>query len=132
MANAKSLGFSRKTPISVPSFHPAFRLAPDGSMRIDMVVEMVQTADVYYDDDKPELGTFPMRCGSTLLITKPPLKSGEYGDGQLRYLIRKRLDGPNGERRKRRQRNFHLQEGMLEGNDPKRFEIDFNMLHSGF
>jgi hypothetical protein len=130
-AHADILGFNGKEPISVPSFHPAFRLAPDGSMRIDMVVEMAQTAEVYYDEDRPELGKFPMRCGSTLLITKPPLRNGKYGDGQLRYLIRKRLDGPNGERRKRRQRNFHLQEGMLEGNDPKRFEIDFNMLHSG-
>ena len=31
-----------------------------------------------------------------------------------------------------RQRGFILREGLLEGNDPKRFELDFNMLHSGF
>jgi hypothetical protein len=101
-------------------------------MRVDMVVEMAQIADIPYDPTKPDLGTFPMRSGSTMLISKPPLKDGAYGDGQIRYLIRKRLDGPNGEKRQRRQRSFNLREGLLEGNDPKRFQIDFNMLHSGF
>jgi hypothetical protein len=130
--NAVKLGFRPGKFISVPSFHPAFRLTPDGSMRIDMVVEMAQTTDIYYDPQKKGLGTFPMRSGSTLLISKPPLKGKTYGPGQLRYLIRKRIDGPYGERRQRRQRSFNLREGLLEGNDPKRFQIDFNMLHSGF
>jgi len=131
--NAEKLGFNPHNPIAVPSFHPAFRLTPDGSMRIDMVVEMAQSAEFYFDPKKKDLGKFPMRSGSTLLITKPQLnKDGAYGPGQLRYLIRKRLDGPYGERRQRRQRNFNLREGLLEGKDPKRFKIDFNMLHSGF
>ena len=130
--NAIKLGFTPGRFISVPSFHPAFRLTPDGSMRVEMVVEMAQTADIPYDPKRPGLGSFPMRSGSTLLISKPPMSAGVYGPGQLRYLIRKRLDGPNGERRQRRQRNFSLREGLLEGNDPKRFELDFNMLHSGF
>jgi hypothetical protein len=125
-------GFTPSKFISVPSFHPAFRLTPDGTMRIDMVVEMAQTVDVPYDPKKSELGTFPMRSGSTLLITKPPLTNGSYGPGQIRYFIRKKLDGYNGERRQRRQRNFSLSEGLLEGNDPKRFQLNFNMLHSGF
>src|SRR6202008_3026656 len=37
--NAIKLGFTPGRFISVPSFHPAFRLTPDGSMRVDMVVE---------------------------------------------------------------------------------------------
>ena len=130
--NAIKLGFTPGEFISVPSFHPAFRLTPDGSMRIDMVVEMAQTADIPYDPKNLGLGTFPMRSGSALLITKPPLKDGVYGPGQIRYIIRKRLTGPHGERRQARQRSFNLSEGLLEGNDPKRFELDFNMLHSGF
>jgi hypothetical protein len=130
--NAVRLGFTPGKYISVPSFHPAFRLTPDGRMRVDMVVEMAQTADIPYDPKKPELGTFPMRSGSTLLITKPQMRNGVYGPGQIRYLIRRRLDGPYGERRQRRQRSFNLREGLLEGKDPKRFQLDFNMLHSGF
>jgi hypothetical protein len=130
--NAIKLGFTPGKFISVPSFHPAFRLTPDGSMRVDMVVEMAQPAEIPYDPQRPGLGTFPMRSGSTLLISKPPMRNREYGPGQLRYLIRKRLDGPYGERRQRRQRSFNLREGLLEGNDEKRFELNFNMLHSGF
>lgn len=130
--NAVKLGFTPGKFISVPSFHPAFRLTPDGSMRIDMVVEMAQTEEIPYDPTNPNLGTFPMRSGSTLLISKPPLSEGTYGPGQIRYLIRKKLQGWYGERRQRRQRDFHLREGLLEGNDPKRFQLDFNMLHSGF
>jgi hypothetical protein len=134
--NASQLGFQVPSKpelyISVPSFHPAFRLSPDGSVRIDMVVEMAQQVQVPFDPNKPELGTFPMRSGSTLLISKPPLVDGKYGPGYLRYLIRKRLEGPYGDRRQVRQRNFNLREGLMEGNDPKRFQINFNMLHSGF
>ena len=100
-------------------------------MRIDMVVEMAQKADIRFDPNRPELGAFPMRSGSTLLITKPPLNSGEFQDGQLRYLIRKRLVCKNGEKRQRRQRDFNLREGLLEGNDANRFKMNFNMLHSG-
>ena len=129
--NAEKLGFRAGEFISVPSFHPAFRVLPDGSIRIDMVVEMAQKSEIPYDPGKPGLGTFPMRSGSTLLITKPPLKEGNYGPGYIRYLIRRRLDGPYGERRQRRQRNFNLRNGLLEGNDEKRFQLDFNMLHSG-
>jgi hypothetical protein len=132
--HAARLGFNPdpKLFISVPSFHPAFRLTPDGSMRIDMVVEMAQREMVYYDPDNKSLGEFPMRCGSTMLISKPAMKKGTYGAAFVRYLIRKRLDGKNGDRRKQRQRNFNLREGLLEGNDEKRFHLDFNMLHSGF
>src|SRR5678816_1160989 len=129
--NAETLGFRPGEFISVPSFHPAFRVMPDGNMRVDMVVEMSQQSDVPYDPNRPGLGSFPMRSGSTLLITKPPLKDGNYGPGYVRYLIRRKLDGPYGERRQRRQRDFNLRNGLLEGNDEKRFQIDFNMLHSG-
>ncbi len=129
--NAEELGFRPGKFISVPSFHPASRFTPDGRMRIDMVVEMAQKEDVHFDPKRPELGSFPMRAGSTLLITKPPLKNGEFQDGVLRYLIRKRLDRWSGEKRQKRQRDFALREGLLEGNDANRFHMNFNMLHSG-
>jgi hypothetical protein len=130
-ANAEELGFRPGKFISVPSFHPACRFTPDGRMRIDMVVEMAQKEEIPFDPKRPELGTFPMRSGSTLLITKPPLKDGKYEDGVLRYLIRKRLDRKSGEKRQKRQRDFHLREGLLEGKGESRFEMNFNMLHSG-
>src|SRR6185503_18245915 len=91
-ANAEELGFTPGKFISVPSFHPACRFTPDGRMRIDMVVEMAQKEEIPFDPQRPELGSFPMRAGSTLLITKPPLKHGDAQDGKLRYPIRKRCN----------------------------------------
>ena len=129
--NADKLGFRPDLFISVPSFHPAFRIAPDGSLRIDMVVEMSQKYEAPFDPGKLELGTFPMRGGVTLLIAKPPLKDGQAPAGEIRYLIGKRLDGDDGALREKRQRLFSQREGLLEGNDPKRFQLDFNMLHGG-
>jgi hypothetical protein len=130
--NAALLGFLPSRFISVPVFHPAFRLAPDGSLRIDMVVEMSQTYDALFDSKKPELGTFPMRGGVTLLINKPSLEKGEYPPGEIRYVIQKRLGGNHGKKREERQRRFSQREGLLNGDDPKRFQLDFNMLHGGF
>jgi hypothetical protein len=127
--HAAKLGFRPDLYISVPSFHPMFRLAPDGSLHTDMVVEMSQIHDVPFDPEKPELGNFPMRGGVTLLIAKPPRQHGKYPPGEIRYLIEKRLDGNAGMRREERQRRYCLREGLLEGSDPKRFQLDFNMLH---
>lgn len=129
--NAARLGFRSDQIISVPSFHPAFRVAPDGSLHVDMVVEMSQKYDAPFNPKKPELGTFPMRGGATLLIGKPPLDNGRERDGEVRYLIRKHLDGEHGQRREERQRQFVQRQGLIEGNDPKRFQLDFNMLHGG-
>jgi len=130
--NAAQLGLLPDHFISVPAFHPAFRLAPDGSLRIDMVVEMSQMYDALFDPKKPELGTFPMRGGLTLLIAKPSLEKGEYPPGEIRYVIQKRLGGGHGKKREERQRRFSQREGLLNGEDPKRFQLDFNMLHGGF
>jgi hypothetical protein len=126
---ARTLGFRPNQYISVPSFHPTFRVAPDGSLRVDMVVEMSQTSDVPFDPRRPELGTFPMRGGATMLIAKPPHERGKEAPANVCYLIQKRLDQT---RREERQRRFSLREGLLEGTDPKRFQLDFNMLHGGF
>ena len=129
--NAVKLGFRPDLFISVPSFHPTFRVAPDGRPRIDMVVEMSQKYDAPFDPKKPEMGTFPMHGGATLLISKPSLLDGKYGPGVIRYLIQKRLDGKQGRQREERLRDFSMRAGLVEGKDPKRFQLDFNMLHGG-
>jgi len=133
--NAALLGFRPGLPIQVPSFHPAFRLAPDGSLRVDMVVYMLQKYDAYFDPNQPGLGTFPVRGGATLLIAKPPLADGVYPPAEIRYLIRKSIrSGPecdDGDRRERRQRRFSLSEGLHEGAGEDRFLINFNLLHGG-
>jgi hypothetical protein len=129
--NAVLLGFRPDMFISVPSFHPAFRITTDGSLFIGMVVEMSQKYEAPFNPKKPELGTFPMRGGSILLIAKPPIENEMYTAGEVRYLIQKPLCGSNGKHREERQRRFSQREGLLDGEDPKRFQLDFNMLHGG-
>lgn len=130
--NAAKLGFRADANISVPSFHPAFRLAPDGSLRVDMVVEMTQKYQAPFDKKNPGFGTFPTHGGVTLIIAKPMREKGIYGPGQIRYLIQKALDGEHSAKREESQRAFALMSGLNEGKDNRRFQLDFNMLHGGF
>jgi len=131
--NRDALGFAKKDHIQIPSFHPLFRVNPDGSLRTDMVVEMVQTRQANFDDKTPSLGTFPIRGGVTLLIQKPT--AGEAGaknnESTIRYAIGKRLDGDEGDRRLKRQRGFAASLGTVEGDGNERFHINFSMLHEG-
>ncbi|MEO6390398.1 MAG: peptidase M4 [Pyrinomonadaceae bacterium] len=129
--NAGRLGFWPDLPVEVPSFHPAFRISPDGRLRVDMVIEMVQQYDTPFDPNRPELGTFPMRAGCTVLVAKPSIVDDEYAGAEIRYLIQKKVDADYGGTREQTQRQYTLSQGLLEGNDPKRFSIDFNMLHGG-
>jgi hypothetical protein len=119
--------------VEVPSFHPVFRVNPDGSLRTDMVVEMVQRRDACFDRDVPRLGTFPMRGGATVIISKPTiseLRQGKTG-ATIRYVIGKQLHGAAGEAREVRQRRFSQRLGLVAGNDEGRFQIDFAMVHGG-
>ena len=89
-AHAIKLGFrDTKSPIHAPSFHPMFRVAEDGSLKIDMVVELIQTRELPVDPKEPALGTVTMRSGVTLIIAQQPLKAGRRADPQVRFAIAK-------------------------------------------
>ena len=131
--NRARLGFAPRLPVSIPSFHPVFRVNLDGSLRTDMVVEMVQTQEVPFHQDAPQLGTFPLRGAATVIIQKPT--ADEVGTGQarapIRYVIAKHLHGLEGAEREQRQRRFGERLGLTEGNDPNRFHVNFAMIHGG-
>jgi hypothetical protein len=130
--HAEKLGFRPGLSISVPSFHPTFRIAPDGRLSIDMVVEMSQKYDAPFDPKKPELGTFPMRGGATLLIAKQPVQNGVSSPPEIRYLIDRPLDQPHESKREERQRRiFRSDNSVVENAGSNRFQLDFNMLHGG-
>ncbi|MER9526078.1 peptidase M4 [Mesorhizobium sp. M0292] len=87
-ANAEALGFNREHgKVSVPSFHPIFRLGEDGVLRIDMVVELIQKRKIAFDEASPELGAFEVNSGVTLMIANQPLKEGSRPDPVVRYVI---------------------------------------------
>jgi hypothetical protein len=127
--------------VDISSFHPVFRITEDGALRTEMVVEVVQERQVNFENGEPELGTFPMRGGATLIIGKPTLvearrqhyEKGEYiPHGNIRYVIGKQLQGDAGDRRQTRQRAHYQRLGLIEGNDPDRFMIDFALAHQGY
>jgi hypothetical protein len=128
-------------PVDIPSFHPVFRIGGDGVLRTEMVVEVVQEHNVDFDESEPSLGAFPMRGGATIIIGKPTLvearrehyETGQYTPhGNIRYVIGKQLDGDSGASRKARQRAHYQRLGLVEGNDPDRFMIDFALAHQGY
>jgi hypothetical protein len=145
--NAERLGFDPDHSLpeeelpQAPSFHPVFRIAPDGRLRVDMVVELVQTRKAYFDAEDTSRGSFPLRGGVTLIISAPEVADNEAGDPEVRFAIRKPLKGKKGkdgvyegERREARQREYYASLGLLDGDteDPKHFQVNFGLLHQGF
>jgi hypothetical protein len=122
-ANATALGFDQ-SPISVPSFHPMFRTDEDGSLKIDMVVEMVQQRKVPLDPAEPKLGTTVIRGGVTLMISRQPLHGGKRPDPEVRYAIAKHLGGTHDNL----QRAAYVAQGFTDGTGANA-RINFGLLH---
>jgi hypothetical protein len=136
----EQLGFDPdpKVPVTIPSFHPVFRINPDGSLRTDMVVEAIQEKQASVDPDNPNLGSFPLQGGTTIIISKPSIselrkreRKGEPPYGQVQFVIAKRLDGEFGKQRLERQRAHIARLDLGQGDDPDRFQIDFALTHEG-
>jgi hypothetical protein len=127
--NAAALGFQPGVKVLIPSFHPVFRINPDGSLRTDMVVEAVQTIEKKFNDHAPQFGTFPFRGGAALIIRKPV--AGEPGAAKnqatVQYVISKGLDDARAERQKR----FGAHLGIALSGDENRFQVNFAMIHGG-
>jgi hypothetical protein len=137
-ANASQLGFDLNAgAISAPSFHPMFHTSPDGSLFVNMVVELVQTVRVSFEEAGS--GTFPLRNGATLLIAQDPTRDDVRPAPRIRFVILKQQTAD----REERVRNFYISRGQaisqkLE-NDPQskpdsddaRFQIDLALLHAG-
>lgn len=129
--NREKLGFDLGLPVSIPSFHPVFRILTDGSLRTDLIVEMVQMREVAFNENAPNLGTFSLRGGATLIIQKPRPEepAALKGEATICYVIGKHLHGPEGKKREKRQRRVGERLGLTEGNDPHRFMVNFAMVH---
>lgn len=117
----------------VPSFHPTFRLSPEGDLRLEMVVEVVQMRRVPFDDSLPEAGSFPLRGGATVIVSAPQIEDGMPQAPRVRFVIGKPLAGPQGDSRAASQREFHLSRGLANGDTraDRHFQADFNLLHGG-
>lgn len=127
--NGEALGFSKDAPILIPSFHPVFRINPDGSLRTDMVVQAVQTVEKNFNDAAPQFGTFPLRGGASLIIRKPVFGEPDAAANKasIRYVISKHLS----DQRTVRQRLYGEHLGIRDSADANRFRVDFAMIHGG-
>jgi hypothetical protein len=151
-SHREELGFDPdlKVPVTIPSFHPVFRINQDGSLRTDMVVEAIQEQQALVDPKNPNLGSFPLLGGATIIISKPALsdlvkrerekkraeKKGEPYDksvdyGVVQFIIAKRLSGESRAQRLARQRAHIARLGLAPGDNPDRFQIDFALTHEG-
>lgn len=113
----------------IPSFHPVFRINPDGSLRTDMVVQAVQTVETLFNPAAPKFGKFSLRGGATLIIRKPVVgeRGAERNEAPIRYLIARHLSG----QREDRQRRFGEHLGIAGADGANRFQVDFAMVHGG-
>ena len=138
--NAAALGFTEKAAgdyakdtdkyeIDVPSFHPMFRVAQSGELKIDMVVELVQTrtASLYPGAENSTMSSFLARSGVTLIIAKPSIVNGQRRQPYVRYAIAKHLTPE----RLDRQRASLAASPVARHAPDGHFAIDFALLHQG-
>ena len=93
--HSDALGLSRKFPINPRSFHPVFRVAPNGRL----VVELIAQIDQVDRASKAQFGGVPLRGGVTIVAS---------ADGTVRYAIRKPIPGMKGPAEMKRQADDRL------------------------
>jgi hypothetical protein len=92
------LGLSLALPVQPKSLNALYRVRPDGTLQSQIVAELVQKTDnVPVMPANNEAGSFRFRGGSTVIINR---------QGEVRYSISKPIDGPAGEERMKRQRDY--------------------------
>jgi hypothetical protein len=135
--NRAALGLDPDLPITVPSFHPVFRTKENGRLRMEMVVEIIQSTQVQFSNSVPQAGTFPFRAGATLIVEAPNPKSHEHPmdvPPKVRFVIGRDMIGPDANQREEKQRSFFVAQGLALGNteDATHFQADFGLLHEEY
>ena len=128
--NARALGLSPNVPVQAHSFHPLHRVAPDGTLRVEIVAELMQQMHVRLDPNDNKSEKFTFRGGTTVVLTRA---------GEVRYAIQKSL-GADDERNERlmRQRNYYLEmdatSGLTTYLGPSKLDgrMNFNLVHRGY
>jgi len=135
--NRAALGLDPHLPITVPSFHPVFRTKQNGRLRMEMVVEIIQSSHGNFSETVPQAGTFPFRAGVTLIVEAPKPKSHEEREDvppKVRFVIGREMIGPNAKQREEKQRGFFIAQGLASGNteDATHFQANFGLLHEEY
>jgi hypothetical protein len=98
-----------------------FRVAQDGTLKIEMVIELIQTP-------APEPGDpLPLRNGITLIVAKPPVRAGARASAHVRYAIGKHLNP----QRAQRMRTAVAASDIAARHEDGRATINFSLVHGG-
>jgi hypothetical protein len=134
-----ALGLDPDLPITVPSFHSVFRTKDNGRLRMEMVVEIIQSRQASFDKAVLLAGTFPFRAGVTLIVAAPELKPNERGQTvaappAVRFAIGRRMTGREAKLREQKQRTFAIAQGLVAGDTqaPDHFQANFCLLHEEY
>src|SRR5271165_5458916 len=133
----KELGLDPDLPLTVPSFHPVFRTKENGRLRMEMVVEIIQSTQAQFSDAVPQAGSFPFRAGVTLIVEAPTPKSHEQTEDvppTVRFAIGREMTGTGAKKRAEKQRSFFISQGLAVGNteDATHFQANFGLLHEEY
>jgi hypothetical protein len=133
--NRKLLGLSGdpQEKVQARTFHHVHRIGPDGKLRFNVVAELTQHRQVYFDPAHKELGTFKFVGGTTLILER---------DGRVRYSIHKSLGDPGDDEQNERlqeQRDYQTlrlssmaMASYSSENLRKRLPNSFSMIHRGY
>jgi hypothetical protein len=135
----EALGLDPHLALTVPSFHPVFRTMDNGRLRMEMVVEVIQSKQASFDSGVPQAGSFPFRGGVTLIVEAPELGLDHDGHAValppvVRFAIGKPIAGEESQRREQAQRTFALAQGLAVGDteDPAHFQANFGLVHEEY
>ncbi len=117
------LGLAPGIDYRIPSFHPVYRTDRTGSVRWDLVVEVVQKS--------PDSKDYPVQGGATMIISTHGTRgSGDPGVKFLRYAIRKPLHGSEGRRRALKEHAYFEQQGLDPHGKPHGLRVNFAFVHA--
>jgi hypothetical protein len=123
--HARALQLQPGVPVQAWSFHPVHRVGPDGQLRFQIFVELVQTRQVPLDPRRKSSGSMTYRGGTTLVL--------DARDQSVSYAIFKRVASAT---RLVRQREFRQ---LWNATRPEHYAggdaapvADFAALHRGY
>ena len=135
----KALGLDPNLPLTIPSFHPVFRTKANGRLRVEMVVEVIQSRQAPFDPAVPEAGSFPFRAGVTLIVEAPELTADSHGHTvastpKVRFAIGRAMTGSDAKLREQKQRSFAIAQGLAIGDtsDAAHFQANFRLVHEEY
>jgi hypothetical protein len=125
-SNRDLLGIAKNLDYVLPSFHPLFHVDATGSIRWDLIVEIVQTRPAARD-------SYPMRGGTTMTISTHGTAGGggSRDNTFLRYAIAKPIGDEAGQYRADRQTEYLQQMGVRPGGSASGLRLNFARIHGG-